>query len=76
MTERTRIPAPGLGGGETGGLGNVLINDRQVDNRVQHILKTGDKILMRTPGGGGYNKPALRSDSAVKLDRDMGYVEP
>jgi N-methylhydantoinase B len=76
MTERTRIPAPGLGGGETGGLGNVLINDRQVDNRVQHILKTGDKILMRTPGGGGYNKPALRSDSAIKLDRDMGYVEP
>jgi N-methylhydantoinase B len=76
MTERTKIPAPGLGGGETGGLGDVLINDRKVDNRVQHILKTGDKILMRTPGGGGYNKPTLRSEAAIKQDREMGYVKP
>ena len=75
MTERTRIPAPGVGGGHAGGLGEVWINDKLIDNRVQHILKPGDRILMRTPGGGGYNDPAARSKSQISLDQEMGYAD-
>ncbi|KJC50448.1 hydantoinase [Bradyrhizobium sp. LTSP885] len=75
MTERTRIPAPGLGGGNPGGLGEVWINDKLVNNRVQHILKTGDRILMRTPGGGGYNSSATRTKAQNEIDRELGYVE-
>jgi len=54
MAERTRVPAPGFQGGGDGEIGDVQINGESVNHRAQHILKKGDKILIRTPGGGGY----------------------
>jgi N-methylhydantoinase B len=60
MAERTRFPAPGFAGGADGGLGDVQINGRSIDNRRQHVLKRGDVVLVRTPGGGGYGPPARR----------------
>jgi N-methylhydantoinase B len=57
MAERTKLAAPGLAGGGAGGLGDVRINGRSVDNRRQHVLARGDRVLVRTPGGGGYGPP-------------------
>ena len=54
MAERTRVPAPGFQGGGDGEIGDVQINGESVNHRTQHILKKGDNILVRTPGGGGY----------------------
>ena len=54
MAERTRVPAPGFDGGCDGEIGDVQINGESVNHRTQHVLKKGDKILLRTPGGGGY----------------------
>ena len=54
MAERTRVPAPGFDGGCDGEIGDVQINGESVNHRTQHILNKGDKILVRTPGGGGY----------------------
>jgi N-methylhydantoinase B len=74
MAERTKFPAPGLAGGGPGGRGDVLVNGRRVDNRKQHVLERGDRVLVRTPGGGGYGPPRTRDAALGKRDRAMGYV--
>jgi N-methylhydantoinase B len=74
MAERTAFPAPGFAGGGPGGLGDVRINGRRIDNRRQHVLRKGDTVLVRTPGGGGYGRPAQRDPERLTRDRRMGYV--
>src|SRR5206468_3244962 len=74
MAERTKFPAPGLDGGEAGGRGEVRINGRSVDNRRQHVLGPGDRVLIRTPGGGGYGPAADRDPARAARDRALGYV--
>lgn len=73
MAERTKFRAPGFAGGGDGGLGDVRINGRSIDNRRQHVLKRGDVVLVRTPGGGGYGPPAQRDPRLVERDRALGY---
>lgn len=75
VTERTKIAAPGLGGGADGGLGAVQINGTAIDHRRQHVMRRGDRILLRTPGGGGYGDPRKRADELRRQDRAAGYVE-
>jgi N-methylhydantoinase B len=74
MAERTKFPAPGLAGGTAGGLGDVRINGRRIDNRKQHVLVRGDRVLVRTPGGGGYGPPRQRDRRATARDRALGYT--
>jgi N-methylhydantoinase B len=74
MAERTRFAAPGLAGGGPGGLGDVRVNGRRIDNRRQHVLRKGDTILVRTPGGGGWGRPARRDPALAERDRRLGYV--
>ena len=73
MAERTKFRAPGFEGGDDGGLGDVQLNGRSIDNRRQHVLKRGDIVLVRTPGGGGYG-PAGQRDSKLRArDQAFGY---
>jgi 5-oxoprolinase (ATP-hydrolysing) len=51
---RVRNAAPGLMGGQPGATGEVLINGEPADIRRIHSVKLGDRIIVRTPGGGGY----------------------
>ncbi len=74
MTERTRLPAPGIGGGAPGGLGAVVIDGEPADTRTPHHLRRGSTVLIRTPGGGGYGAPAGRSLEARRRDAEQGYV--
>jgi N-methylhydantoinase B len=74
MIERTRVAAPGLGGGEAGGLGALLIDGIQADTRRPHHLHPGSTVLLRTPGGGGYG-PAMERDAALRAeDERQGYA--
>jgi N-methylhydantoinase B len=74
MAERTKFPAPGFKGGGAGGLGDVRINGEKVDHRRQHVLYRGDRVLVSTPGGGGYG-PARARAAALRLrDRLLGYI--
>jgi N-methylhydantoinase B len=74
MAERTRRPAPGMTGGSPGGLGDVRINGKAIDHRQQHVLARGDRVLVRTPGGGGYGPPRRRDPGRAARDRALGYV--
>jgi N-methylhydantoinase B len=74
MAERTTYPAPGFAGGEDGGLGDVRINGKAVDHRKQYVLKKGDRVLVRTPGGGGYGRARQRDPALTSRDRERGYV--
>jgi len=74
MAERTKYPAPGLAGGGDGGRGDVRINGKRVDNRKQYVLEQGDRVLVSTPGGGGYGQSRARTPKQVDHDRAQGYV--
>ncbi|HEU5188129.1 MAG TPA: hydantoinase B/oxoprolinase family protein [Methylomirabilota bacterium] len=74
MAERTRFAAPGLGGGRAGGIGDVRINGKKIDHRRQWVLERGDRVLVSTPGGGGYGAPSQRDPAARRRDRALGYV--
>jgi N-methylhydantoinase B len=74
MAERTRFPAPGLAGGADGGTGDVRVNGRRIDHRRQHVLARGDRVLVSTPGGGGYGRSTERDPTLVERDRAMGYA--
>ncbi|MDP6831219.1 MAG: hydantoinase B/oxoprolinase family protein [Alphaproteobacteria bacterium] len=74
MAERTRHAAPGLAGGGDGEVGAVEINGVEADNRAQHHLERGDRILIATPGGGGYGSPEARDEARIAEDLRQGYV--
>lgn len=74
MAERTRIPAPGLAGGDPGGLGAVKINGEAIDPRINRVLTEGDTLLIATPGGGGHGPAEERDAEAARRDAEEGYV--
>jgi N-methylhydantoinase B len=74
MAERTKHAAPGFAGGADGGLGDVELNGVSIDHRKQYVLKAGDRVLVRTPGGGGYGRAKQRNPKLAARDRERGYV--
>ena len=74
LTERLRVPAPGLDGGGDGACGEVLINGLTVDSRRPHVLAPGDAVILRTPGGGGYGASSERAEALTSYDRLHQYI--
>lgn len=74
LAERTVFPAFGIEGGEAGACGSVQINGAVVDPKQQYILARGDRVRLRTPGGGGHGPPGLRDADADAADLVQGYV--
>jgi len=74
LTERIRVPAPGLAGGRAGAPGEVLINGVPIDSRVPHVLQPNDEVILRTPGGGGQGQAGDRGQAALSRDREQGYA--
>ena len=74
MAERCRFAAAGIEGGKAGARGEVLIDGVSVDYRKTMVLKKGQRILLRTPGGGGVGNPSERDPMAVDSDRREGYT--
>jgi len=72
--DRLREGAAGIVGGSAGAPGEFLINGKPADTRRMHTLRTGDQIVIRTPGGGGFGVAADRRIELVELDRVEGYV--
>ena len=74
MAERCRFPAPGMYGGAPGAPGEVGVDGVPVDYRTNMVLKPGQRILLRTPGGGGMGPSSERDPQALARDRQEEYV--
>jgi N-methylhydantoinase B/oxoprolinase/acetone carboxylase alpha subunit len=73
--DRTKQPAPGIAGGGNGACGEIRLNGEWKDSRSQLKLAKGDKLLVRTPAGGGFGRPEQRAPTLLEHDRREGYVE-
>ncbi len=74
LAERTIFPAFGIEGGKAGAPGAVVINGAVTDPKRQYVLRHGDTVTLRTPGGGGHGVPAARNPAALAADQAAGYV--
>jgi N-methylhydantoinase B len=54
LTERRYRPPWGLAGGEAGAAGKNLLNGRLLAPKVSFTARTGDRLVIATPGGGGH----------------------
>jgi N-methylhydantoinase B len=75
LAERTRFPAFGIEGGKSGAAGQLRINGKAVDPKMQYVLQRGDTVQMSTPGGGGHGDPDTRDVERVSADLKAGYVK-
>ena len=73
-SNRHKIPAPGINGGNPGGLSRLVLNyDKQTSKELpretaNYELKKGDVVTVFAGGGGGYGNPLDRSSDAVLQD--------
>jgi N-methylhydantoinase B len=73
--ERARIPCQGLFGGGPGAPGRVETADgRTLDSKAQHWMRSGDRVVLHTPGGGGYGDPRERDAARIAEDIAAGRV--
>ncbi|MGH1484075.1 MAG: hydantoinase B/oxoprolinase family protein [Geminicoccales bacterium] len=75
--ERFRYQPWGLFGGEEGGSGRFLIRDqsgeRRLDDKPGEVQMTPEtRIVIETPGAGGYGLPEERAKEAIDRDRRSG----
>ena len=79
LAERTRIPPWGLYGGLPASLGEyeLVRGDGSVERlppKCTIPLEQGDRLVIRTPGGGGYGDPLERPPDLVLEDVVNGLV--
>ena len=72
--DRTRHPAPGIAGAAPGACGEILLHGEKKDSRAHLRLHKGDKLLIRTPAGGGFGRPEARDPALIERDRREGYT--
>jgi len=76
--ERTKCPPWGLWGGKEAETGYVEVH--RTDGSVERVLKQelilqkGDRVIIRTGGGGGFGPPYSRNPLSVAADVAHGYV--
>lgn len=67
-TERVRHPCFGVVEGEPGTPGKVAKNGKPQFPKGKVVLKTGDRLEVETPGGGGWGRPSERAAADVEKD--------
>lgn len=70
--ERHFSAAPGLGGGLPGASAHSVIRradgrEEVVPSKLLTVLEKGDRVIVQTPGGGGYGAPKRRRDVAADV---------
>ncbi len=77
MYDRTGNAAAGLLGGKPGATGEVALSDGGYPHPKSHyVLKPGQRVTLKLPGGGGFGPPSLREPQRVLDDARQGYVSP
>ncbi len=70
--ERHFSEAPGLNGGRAGVAAHSIIlradgREEVIPSKALTVLDKGDRVIVQTPGGGGYGDPTLRRHIAVDV---------
>ncbi|MBM3291529.1 hydantoinase B/oxoprolinase family protein [Candidatus Bathyarchaeota archaeon] len=79
LAERTKNPPWGIKGGQPGALGEYWLH-KKTGEKIKLPSKTtikiveGDKLIIKTPGGGGYGNPLERLPSDVLRDLQNGFI--
>ena len=75
--ERARIPCQGMRGGHPGAAGRLETTDgRLLAPKAQHWMRPEERVVLHTPGGGGYGEPRERDPARVAADIAAGRVSP
>lgn len=79
--ERHYFPAQGSAGGGSGACETSTIVRasgavEEIPSKQVATLHRGDRVIVQTPGGGGYGDPALRDPAALAADIADGKVSP
>jgi N-methylhydantoinase B len=79
VMDHGRFGPQGANGGGDGAVNEVEVWQGGTCHVPEHLskeqdiaLKAGDKVLVRTPGGGGYGDPAERDPALVETDVALG----
>jgi N-methylhydantoinase B len=67
-------PVFGLCGGQVGRGEGLTLNGESIPHGPQQQLKSGDRLHMALPGGGGYGSALEREPDRVARDVALGYV--
>ncbi len=73
-TERCAIAPWGVFGAKDGSKGEILLNGEKQPCRISGHLAPGDRISVRTPGGGGYGDPKERDRELIRQDIRNGLL--
>jgi N-methylhydantoinase B/oxoprolinase/acetone carboxylase alpha subunit len=91
LSDRHHYSAWGLNGGDHGGTGTTVymaadtsewltmtqaFNKPSTSKWSNITVHEGDRIRIRTAGGGGFGEPAERNRAAIENDLAEGYVSP
>ena len=75
MYDRTGNPALGLLGGQSGAKGEVSLSDGSTPHPKSHyVLRSGQRVTLKLPGGGGFGSPLARDPERVLEDARQGYI--
>jgi N-methylhydantoinase B len=73
--DRIKYPARGAVDGLDGGAGAVqLASGKVLAGKGRQVIPASDRVIIETPGGGGYGDPRKRSREAVAADLRAGLV--
>ncbi|MDH3661609.1 MAG: hydantoinase B/oxoprolinase family protein [Alphaproteobacteria bacterium] len=73
--DRIQNPPRGRQGGSRGDAGYVgLASGKVMAGKGVQIVPAGERLVIKTPGGGGHGDPAERAPDAAALDRESGLV--
>jgi N-methylhydantoinase B len=75
MYDRTRFPARGFLGGQDGAVGELFLSDGTSPHpKSKYLIRPGQQLTLRLPGGGGFHSPLSRDPARVLSDVRQGYV--
>ncbi|WP_342363788.1 hydantoinase B/oxoprolinase family protein [Terrarubrum flagellatum] len=73
-SERVRHPCFGVVGGQAGSHGSVKKNGKPQFPKGKVTLKTGDRLQVETPGGGGWGLASERASVHIANDTAEGLI--
>jgi N-methylhydantoinase B len=75
--DRIHNPAQGREGGNPGRKGKAYLGSGpQLKDKGNHVVPSGDSLVVELPGGGGFGRPQARSNEAIKADIEAELVTP